>query len=67
MYIIKTKGTNKIPDCVQIRNEDMSILVYFRADRSVDNFGKYGFSGKEKALRELIDTMPFGKIQKLNI
>ncbi|MDI9355451.1 MAG: hypothetical protein QM536_00270 [Chitinophagaceae bacterium] len=67
MYIIKTKGTHKIPDCVQIRNDDMSILVYFRADRIIDNLGKYGFSGKEKQLKEIIDTMPFGKLQKLTI
>ncbi len=67
MYIIKVKGKAKIPDYIQLRDEDFVLIAYFRADRPLKNMEKYGLEGKEEALRAVIDRLLFGKIEKLEI
>ena len=67
MYIIKVRGKAKIPDYIQLRDSNFVLIAYFRADRPLKNIEKYGLAGKETALQELIDTIPFGKLQKLEI
>ena len=63
MYIIKVKGKAKIPDYIQLRDDQFVLVAYFRADRSLKNLDKYGLEGKEKALQEVIKNLPFGKLQ----
>jgi hypothetical protein len=41
------------------------LIAYFRADRPLKNLDKYGLEGKESALREIIDSLEFGKLQPL--
>ena len=67
MYIIKVKGKAKIPDYIQLRDENFVLIAYFRADRPLKKLEKFGLEGKEKELSELIDELPFGKLQKLEI
>ncbi len=65
MYIIKVKGKAKIPDYIQIRDENFVLVAYFRADRPLKNIEKLGLEGKESQLEEVIRNLPFGKLQKL--
>jgi hypothetical protein len=67
MYIIKVKGKAKIPDYIQLRDDNFVLIAYFRADRPLKNMDKYGLEGKEEALQELINELPFGKIKALDI
>lgn len=67
MYIIKVKGKAKIPDYIQLRDENFVLIAYFRADRPLKKLEKYGLEGKEVALNEVINNLPFGKLQKLEI
>tara|TARA_R110002012_G_scaffold208942_1_gene379284 strand:+ start:322507 stop:322761 length:255 start_codon:yes stop_codon:yes gene_type:complete len=67
MYIIKVKGKAKIPDYIQLRDNDFVLIAYFRADRPLKNMDKYGLEGKEEALEKVINELPFGKIQALDI
>lgn len=67
MYIIKVKGKAKIPNYIQLRDEDFVLIAYFRADRPLTKLEKYGLEGKEEVLKELIEKLPFGKLQKLDI
>ncbi len=67
MYIIKIKGKAKIPDYIQLRNDDFILVAYFRTDRPIKKLEKYGLEGKEDVLRDLINQLPFGKLQKLDI
>ncbi|MFT7030724.1 MAG: hypothetical protein ACJA2C_002122 [Marinoscillum sp.] len=67
MYIIKVKGKAKIPDYIQLRDDNFVLIAYFRADRPLQKMEKYGLEGKEEAMRSLIDGLPFGKLQKLEI
>lgn len=67
MYIIKVKGKAKIPDYVQIRDQDFVLVAYFRTDRPLKRMDKFGMEGKDEELKELIKTLPYGKIQKLEL
>ncbi len=67
MYIIKVKGKAKIPDYIQLRDDNFVLIAYFRADRPLTKLEKYGLEGKEEALEQLINSLPFGKLQKLDI
>jgi len=67
MYIIKVKGKAKIPDYIQLRDEDFVLIAYFRADRPLKNMEKYGLGGKEDALSAVISRLSFGKMEKLEI
>lgn len=65
MYIIKVKGIAKIPDYIQLRDEQFTLLAYFRVDRPEKSIEKCGLSEHSEYINELIKTMPFGVIQKL--
>ncbi|MFD2515525.1 fructose-6-phosphate aldolase [Pontibacter locisalis] len=67
MYIIKVKGKAKIPDYIQLRDDNFVLIAYFRADRPLKNLDRYGLEGKEEALASLIESLEFGKLQKLEI
>jgi hypothetical protein len=67
MYIIKVKGKAKIPDYIQLRDDNFVLVAYFRADRPLKNLEKYGLEGKETELKKVIDEIPFGKLQALAI
>ncbi|MBA4299796.1 hypothetical protein SAMN03080617_00527 [Algoriphagus alkaliphilus] len=67
MYIIKVKGKAKIPDYIQIRDENFVLVAYFRADRPLKNIEKFGLEGKETQLEEVIKNLAFGKLQKLDL
>jgi hypothetical protein len=67
MYIIKVKGKAKIPDYIQLRDDNFVLIAYFRADRELKKLEKYGLEGKKEALKEVIERLPYGKLQKLDI
>lgn len=67
MYIIKVKGKAKIPDYIQLRDENFVLIAYFRADRPLKNLEKYGLAGKEAQLENVIRELPFGRLQLLAI
>ncbi|MEP5611980.1 MAG: fructose-6-phosphate aldolase [Cyclobacteriaceae bacterium] len=67
MYIIKVKGKTIIPDYIQIRDENFVLVAYFRADRPLKKMDRFGLEGKEEALKDVISSIPYGKLQKLEL
>lgn len=67
MYIIKVKGKAKIPDYIQIRDQDFVLVAYFRTDRPLKRMDKFGLEGKDQELKDLIQELPYGKLQKLEL
>lgn len=67
MYIIKVKGKKKIPDYIQIRDDDFVLIGYFsyKPGRSFTKLHKFGLDGKEAELEKVVADMPFGRLQKL--
>ena len=67
MYIIKIRGKSKIPDYIQIRDENFTLIDYFRVDRPLKNLAELGLAGREDYLVSLIKTLPFGKLTKIEL
>jgi hypothetical protein len=67
MYIIKVKGVAKIPDYVQLRDDEFTLLAYFRVDRPDKSLEKIGLGDKKDVIMKLVSNIPFGKITKLEL
>ena len=67
MYILKVQGQAKIPNYIQLRDDNFRLIAYFRVDRPLKDLGKYGLEGKDQELREVIDKLEYGTVKKLKI
>jgi len=67
MYILKIKGKAKIPDYVQLRDDNFTLLAYFRVDRPEKALVKCGLGNKEQQIKNIIEEIPFGKVMKLEV
>lgn len=67
IYLLKIKGVAKIPDYVQLRDEKMTLLAYFRADRPDKALTKAGFDKDLSYLLTIIEDIPFGVIKKIEL
>ena len=67
IYILKIKGTDKIPDFVQIRDEDMTLRAYFRMDQQESGIRKNNLGEYAKEIIRVLDEIPFGKLKELDI
>ena len=67
MYILKVKGTAKIPDYIQLRDDQFTLLAYFRVDRPEKALIKAGLGDKEAQIKKLINEIPYGKMERLVI
>ncbi len=61
MYFIKTKGTNKVPDYVQIRDKDFALIEHIKMSVLEKKLKKF-FPKKYNSLYLEIEKEPFGKI-----
>ena len=64
---MKIRGKVKIPDYIQIRDDQFTLLAYFRADRPDDALKKIGLQEKIGEIKNIIENLPFGKLEKLNV
>lgn len=64
MYMLKIKGTARIPDYVQLRDDSYTLIAYFRADRPDKALQKAGLGDRLDMLKQFIEAMPFGKLTK---
>lgn len=67
MYIIKIKGKAKIPDYAQLRDDNFTLIAYFRTDRPDRALEKCGLSDKTNVILTIIKDMPFGKMQQIEL
>jgi hypothetical protein len=67
LYLLKIQGKAKIPDYVQLRDEQFTLLAYFRLDRPEKALVKAGLELKETEILKFIAEIPFGKVQQLEL
>jgi hypothetical protein len=65
MHILKIKGKAKIPDYIQIRDDNFTLKAYFRVDRPEKSIEKLGLGHRKEEILKLIEEIPFGKVIKL--
>jgi hypothetical protein len=66
MYILKIKGKAKIPDYIQIRDDQFTLKAYFRVDRPEKTLEKIGLENRKEEILKLIAEIPFGKMIKID-
>ena len=67
MYILKTKGSARIPDYIQIRDDDFILLNHFTVKNAKMMIQKYQLQIDERNLNEIIGDLPYGKLKKIEI
>lgn len=67
IYILKTEGTSKIPDYIQIRNEDFTLIAYFKINNPLRALHRCNLSDKTDQIMEIAGKLPYGKIQKVDL
>jgi hypothetical protein len=65
LYILKIEGTTKIPDYLQIRNEEFILISYFKINDPVRALNKCRLLDKMAQIMEIAGKLPYGKIGKL--
>ncbi len=66
-YLLKIQGKAKIPDYVQLRDENFTLLAYFRLDRPEKSLLKAGVAAYEEKILAFLHEIPFGKVHKLEL
>ncbi len=66
MYLLKIKGTSRISDYVQIRDEAFTLIAYFKANKPEKAIIKFELSNFEKEILDAIKHAEYGKIFKIN-
>ena len=64
LYILKIKGTKIIPDFVQIRDENMTLIAYFRLSQAEKGLKKNNLEINSEKILNLLEEIPFGKVFK---
>lgn len=67
MYIIKIQGTSKIPDYVQIRDQDFTLIAYFKVTNPKTALTRSNLLDRMERILEIVKTMPYGQIQRLDL
>ena len=64
----KNKGKAKIPDYIQLRDENFTLKAYFRVDRPEKSLLKLDYNETQlEQLMQIIKDLPFGKVMKLEL
>lgn len=66
-YLLKIEGKAKIPDYVQLRDDQFTLLAYFRLDRPEKALLKAGLADLEPQILAFLSEIPFGKVHKLEL
>ena len=67
MYILKIQGTKKIPDYIQIRDEDFTLVAYFRINNPRRALARCNLLDHIEQIVEIAGKLPYGKIYKLEL
>ena len=65
MYIIRIQGTKKIPDYIQIRDKDFTLIAYFRSNNPVRALTRINLIDKMDEILAIASQLPYGEMRKL--
>jgi O6-methylguanine-DNA--protein-cysteine methyltransferase len=66
-HLLKIQGKAKIPDYVQLRDAEFTLLAYFRLDRPEKALVKAGLEQHEQQIMHFLAEIPFGKVHTLEL
>ena len=62
MHIMKIKGNGKIPNYIQIRDDNFALISYFKANNFAKALIKEGLAEYTDDIAKLFDTMNYGEL-----
>ncbi|MBN2662139.1 MAG: hypothetical protein JXR68_00700 [Bacteroidales bacterium] len=65
MYALKSKGTSKVPDSVQIRDDNFAIIDNIKLNSLSKKLSEY-FPNNYKNIIQIINNADFNKIIEIN-
>lgn len=65
-YLLKVKGKAKIPDYIQVRDQDFTLVGYFRPGRG-EKASKQIDEQSLEYIEKIAENLDFGKIIKIEI
>jgi len=65
MYFIKVKGTDKIPDYIQIRDDDFKLIAYFTRKNIKKGLERNNLIGFLEKIESLDKSSDFAEIIKI--
>ena len=67
MFVLKIKGNGKIPDHIQIRDANFTLIAYFKLGNHTNALKRCNLSQYEKKFISFIKKIPYGEIKPLTI
>jgi len=67
MYIIKIQGTSKIPDYIQIRDENFILIAYFKVTNPKTALARSNLLDNLDKILQIVKELPYGQIRKLEL
>jgi hypothetical protein len=67
IYILKIQGTSKIPDYVQLRDENLTLIAYFKTGSPKRALEKCSLGNKSDQIMGIVHRLPYGKLEKLEL
>ncbi|NPA34066.1 MAG: fructose-6-phosphate aldolase [Chlorobi bacterium] len=67
LYFLKIKGMDKIPDYIQVRDENFTLIAYFRPERPERAINKAGLGQYINEIKEIVETLPYGKVVRVDM
>lgn len=65
MYIMKIKGGGKIPDYVQFRDDNFTLVAYFRADKPRKGLEKFQLMQYADLVEDALINLGFGEMKNI--
>jgi len=67
MYILKIKGTYKIPDYIQIRDDNFMLIAYFRISNPKTALAGCNLLDRMEDILLIATSLDYGKIRELEL
>jgi len=66
MYILKIQGTPKIPDYIQIRDENFVLVAYFKVANPKTALARCNLTDKMDQIMAIAHALDYGEIKRLD-
>ncbi len=67
MYILKIQGSGKVPDYIQLRDDELALIAYFKITNPKTALARCNLLHKMDEIIGAAMSLDFGKIQKLEL
>jgi len=65
MFVLKIKGNGKIPDHIQVRDDNFTLIAYFKSGNHYKALSKWNLLKYENEFIAFINNIPYGQIKSI--